>query len=536
MQRVLLLLGTARDTTLTCELLERNGLASHACSNAQELRSEIDAGAGAILVAEECLDEGAHDALLRALNAQPAWSDLPILVLARTGADSITIGDAVAALGNVTLLERPLRIAGLVSVVRTALRARFRQYQIQANLKTLEEARDAEARAAQHKDEFLAMLAHELRNPLAPIRTALFVLGMDDSNVHRRHTLREMMERQVDHLVRLVDDLLESSRLSRGKIELQREAIDMKDALLRAVELSRPQIDAAGCTLELHLPAEPLPIDADPIRIAQVFGNLLNNAARYGRRGGQIELHAQRTQDGQAFVRVRDDGIGIDPDTLPHIFELFTQGKREANHAQGGLGIGLALVRALVDQHGGRVRAESAGRGLGAEFSVWLPLSAPVRAAAAKPARSRPTAPAGLRVLVVDDNEDAAKSLAMVLDAEGVANRVAHDGPGALAAADVFSPDVVLLDIGMPGMDGYEVARRLRDNPGHAHALLVALTGWSYEQDQMRSRAAGFDHHLRKPADIDQLMDLLASFQLVHRPRRMPGAQPRAAAAPASPG
>jgi signal transduction histidine kinase/CheY-like chemotaxis protein len=536
MQRVLLLLGTARDTKLTCELLEQNGIACHPCSNAAQLRAEIDAGAGVVLVAEECLDQGAQDALMRVLDQQPAWSDLPILVLARAGADSIAVGNAVALLGNVTLLERPLRVAGLVSVVRTALRARYRQSQIQANLQTLEEARDAEVLAARRKDEFLAMLAHELRNPLAPIRTALFVLGMDDSNADRRQTLREMMERQVDHLVRLVDDLLESSRLSRGKIQLQREPIDLKDALLRAIELSRPQIDAAGCTLELHLPPEPLPIDADPIRIAQVFGNLLNNAARYGRPRGTIQLHACATGDGQALARVVDDGIGIDPETLPHIFELFTQGKREAHQAQGGLGIGLALVRSLVEQHAGRVSADSAGRGMGAEFSVWLPLSPLASSPSVEPA-ALPTnrdAVDGIRVLVVDDNEDAANALAMLLHSQRIPYRVAHDGPSALAVADSFSPGVVLLDIGMPGMDGYEVARRLRGDPEHAHALLVALTGWSYAQDHARSRAAGFDHHLRKPADIDQLMALLASAAPGHGGEPRPGAGSRRDPAPAS--
>ncbi len=529
MQRALLLLGTARDTKLTCELLEHAGLVNFACSSAQQLRLEIDAGAGVVLVAEECLDHGAHAALLRVLDAQPAWSDLPILVLARPGTDSITVGEAVASLGNVTLLERPLRVAGLVSVVRSALRARFRQYQIQANLQSLEQARDAEAQAAKRKDEFLAMLAHELRNPLAPIRTALFVLGVDDINVERRHTLRQMMERQVDHLVRLVDDLLESSRLSRGKIQLRCEYIDLKDALQRAVELSRPQVDAAGCTLQLHLQPEPMPIEADPIRIAQVFSNLLNNAARYGRRGGTIELHAQCSPDGQVFARVVDDGIGIDAETLPHVFELFTQGKREIEHAKGGLGIGLALVRSLVEQHGGRVAAHSAGRGSGAEFSVWLPLSTPGQQPVTASAGAKPVACEGVRVLIVDDNEDAADALAMVLEARGIEHRVVHDGPSAVAMADAFTPEVVLLDIGMPGMDGYEVARKLRSHPDHAQALLIALTGWSYEQDQARSRAAGFDHHLRKPADIDQLIGLLASIQPARRSRGLPS---RATASP----
>ena len=272
-----------------------------ACTSADSLGDEILLGAGAVLVAEECLDHGAHTVLRHALEAQPPWSDLPILVLTRSGADSITVGEAIASLGNVTLLERPLRIAGLLSVVRSALRARFRQYQIQANLKTLEEARDAESMAARRKDEFLAMLAHELRNPLAPIRTGLFVLAMDDSDAERRHTLLKMMERQVDHLVRLVDDLLESSRLSRGKIQLQCEAIDLRDALLRAAELSRSQIEAANCSLELELPDEPLPVNADPIRIAQVFGNLLNNAARYGRRGGHVRMQVQRAPGREAW-------------------------------------------------------------------------------------------------------------------------------------------------------------------------------------------------------------------------------------------
>jgi signal transduction histidine kinase/CheY-like chemotaxis protein len=510
-QRILLLLGTARDTALTCELLGRNGVAYQACASAQQLRLEIATGAGAILVAEECLAQGAHEALLHAIEDQPAWSDLPILVLARPGADSIAVGDAIALLGNVTVLERPLRVAGLVSVVRSALRARLRQYQIQANLESLERARDAVALAAQRKDEFLAMLAHELRNPLAPIRTALLVLDMEDTNMERREMLRQMMKRQVDHLVRLVDDLLEGSRLSSGKIELRREPIDLRDALERAIELSRPQIDAAGATLVVDVPSAPLTFDADPNRITQVCGNLLYNAARYGRRGGLIRLRARATPDGQACVQVTDDGIGIAAETLPHVFELFTQGKRSPHKVQGGLGIGLALVRSLVELHGGRVAADSAGEGRGAEFSVWLPLSAPGAPAAAQPTGLQAMPAPGLHVLVVDDNEDAANALGMLLEGFGIAHRIAHDGPSALAMADACMPQVVLLDIGMPGMDGYEVARRLRGNPRHAHALLVALTGWSHAQDQGRSRAAGFDHHLRKPADIGALLALLTA-------------------------
>lgn len=512
MQRVLLLLGTGRDTTLTGELLQRNGIHSLSCRNLEQLRHEIGRGVGAVLIAEEHLAQGGHEVLRRLLEAQPAWSDLPILLLTRPGADSTTVGDALALLGNVSLLERPLRVATLLSVVRTALRARTRQYQIQAHLRTLERSRDAEAMAARRKDEFLAMLAHELRNPLAPIRTALYLLEQGDDDPARRAELRDTMKRQVDHLMRLVDDLLETSRISRGMIRLQRRQIDLKDALVRAVELSRPHIDAARCTLELRLDPEPLPIDADPIRIAQVFGNLLNNAARYSRPGGTIQLHAERN-GGRAEARVVDDGIGIGPDVLPHVFEWFTQGPRDAVAPGGGLGIGLALVQTLVKQHGGQVEAASGGPDKGAVFTVRFPLSAVPRAA---PASDRPVSrnlSDGLRLLLVDDNQDALDTMSLLLSTLGIEHRTAGDGPTALAIAERFRPQVAVLDIGMPGMDGHEVARRLRDQPIHDGIVLVALTGWGGEQDHERSRAAGFDHHLRKPADVDELLRLVASVE-----------------------
>jgi signal transduction histidine kinase/ActR/RegA family two-component response regulator len=513
LQRVLLLLGTGRDTKLTSELLDRNGIACLACQGVEQLRTEIDHGVGAVLIAEEHLAEGGQDALRRVLEAQPAWSDLPILVLARPGADSATVGEALALLGNVSLLERPLRVAALVSVVRTALRARSRQYQIQANLETLERSRDAEALAVRRKDEFLAMLAHELRNPLAPIRTALYLLEQNDADPDRRHSLRATMQRQVDHLMRLVDDLLETSRISRGMIQLQRTQMDLKEALLRAAELSRPQLDSAGCTLEMHFDPLPIPIDADQIRIAQVFGNLLNNAARYGRPGGVVHLHAERTPEG-ALARVVDDGIGIDAEVLPHVFELFTQGPHAADTPRGGLGIGLALVRMLVEQHGGQVEAASEGLGKGAEFRVRLPLSTEARAGPVAQDPVRRVIAKGLRLLVVDDNQDAVETLSMLLSTLGVEHRTANDGPGALALAERFRPRMVLLDIGMPGMDGYEVARRLRSQSRHEGVVLVALTGWGGEQDHERSQAAGFDHHLRKPADVNELLRLIATVEL----------------------
>jgi signal transduction histidine kinase/ActR/RegA family two-component response regulator len=511
-QRVLLLLPTSRDAELTDEVLVRNSIASFVCANAAQLQEELGKGAGAVMIGEECLAAGGAPMLSAMLEAQPRWSDLPVLVFTRSGANSVEAGDAVAMLGNVTLLERPLRVAALVSTVRAALRARHRQYEIESYLREIEQARDAEALAVQRKNEFLAMLAHELRNPLAPIRNALYVLSADDNDPARRASLRDMMMRQVDHMVRLVDDLLEASRLSRGMITLHREPMDLRDALHSAVEQSRPLIDAGRYTLRVDLPDAPVRIDADPVRIAQVLGNLLNNAAKYGRPDGHISICLRREED-FAVVRVDDDGIGIDGDMLSQVFELFIQGERATHGVQEGLGIGLALVQTLVKLHGGTVTAQSEGKQRGARFEVRLPL-ADARATGNFSGSVAPPPPvvvaaSGFRVLVVDDNVDAANSLVMVLDALGIERRVAHDGPTGLQLARSFDPHVMLLDIGMAGMDGYEVARRIRGTRQHDNLVMVAVTGWSHEPDRQRSRAAGFDFHYAKPIDIGELVALL---------------------------
>jgi CheY-like chemotaxis protein len=317
-------------------------------------------------------------------------------------------------------------------------------------------------------------------------------------------------------MVRLVDDLVEVSRLSHGTIRLQTRTVDLRDALRNAIDLSRPLVEAGGHGFEADLSDEPLPIDADPVRIAQVFGNLLNNAAKYSERGGSIRLEARREGD-DAVVVVRDRGMGIDPEVLPHVFDLFTQGRHGMPQAQDGLGIGLALVRNLLEMHGGSIEAHSEGAGSGAEFVARLPIARAGDASTSETVRPD-AAPIGrhaadeTRVMVVDDNVDAAMSLAMVLDSLGLDHRIAHDGATALETAQSYGPDVVLLDIGMPGMDGYEVARRLRQHPATRGALLVAVTGWSQAQDRQRSRAAGFDHHFAKPVEIDALTELLRSI------------------------
>jgi PAS domain S-box-containing protein len=359
------------------------------------------------------------------------------------------------------------------------------------------------------KDEFLAMLSHELRNPLAPIRNAVHVL-QEVSGGPELGQAREVIERQVAHLARLVDDLLDVSRITRGKIALRLETVALEEVVARAVETTRPLIEARRHALSVDVPPDAPRLQADPIRIAQVIANLLNNAAKYTDPGGRIALRAGR-EGGEAVVRVRDTGAGIPADVLPHVFDLFTQAERTLDRAQGGLGIGLTLVKSLVEQHGGRVEAFSGGPGHGSEFVVRLPLAAAAVPVVKSVSPQAAIAPTMRRVLVVDDNADAADTLAMVLGLRGYDVRVARDGPAALEAAREFLPQLVLLDIGLPGMDGYAVARALRSGPANGPLRLVALTGYGREEDRRRSAEAGFDDHVVKPIAPDELLQLLAA-------------------------
>jgi signal transduction histidine kinase/DNA-binding response OmpR family regulator len=368
--------------------------------------------------------------------------------------------------------------------------------------------------ADRRKDEFLAMLAHELRNPLAPLRNALQILRLPEVGAAEAERALAMMDRQVQHLVRMVDDLLDVSRLLRGKVRLRLEPVSLGEALARAVETAQPVIDARGHQLTVELPEEPVYLEGDLVRLAQVFANLLHNAAKYSEKAGPIAVSAAREGE-WAVVRVRDQGVGIEAGLLPRVFDLFVQADASAARSQGGLGIGLTLVKRLVEMHGGAVSAWSAGPGRGAEFTVRLPaLAASACGPAGREECERPTNGTGAegraarRVLVVDDNVDAAESLALVLRAAGHRVWTAHSGPAALQAAPEVRPEAVVLDIGLPGMDGYEVARRLR---GEASGpLLVALTGYGQDDDRRRSREAGFHHHLVKPVDPEELERLLA--------------------------
>jgi signal transduction histidine kinase len=501
-RRLLVLAPTGRDAALMTATLRRENVDCVACPDLDGLVQEFERGAAAILVAEEALDE--RDGRLAALVArQPTWSDLPVLLLTHPGADSPAVVWGLNTLGNVTLLERPLRVSTLTSAARSALRARRRQYQTRAHLAEREQA-------DQRKDEFLATLAHELRNPLAPIRNSVDLLRKQGGGQSETRVW-EMMDRQVNHMVRLVNDLMEVSRLTRGKIELRKQAVDLTSVIAVALETSRPLVEAAKHSLTVTLPAEPLCVEADAMRLAQVFSNLLNNAVKYTDPGGRIALVVRREHD-TAVVTVTDSGTGISAAALPTVFDMFVQADARDSSAQGGLGIGLTLVRSLIEMHGGEVTARSAGVGQGSEFEVRLPLAtqdAPLvrdTAAAYQEVRGLP------RVLVVDDNRDAAISLGAVLQTLGADVRVTHDGKAALEQLAAFHPVAVFLDIGMPGMDGYEVATRIRKRPEGSDTVLIALTGWGQDRDRRRTTAAGFNHHLVKPADIGDLQSLLATL------------------------
>jgi PAS domain S-box-containing protein len=382
-------------------------------------------------------------------------------------------------------------------------------------LETTEQKRQQAAliEADRRKDEFLAMLAHELRNPLGAISNATAVLGRVRNPDPQIATIREMLDRQVRHLGRLVDDLLDVARIAQDKLVLRRTRTDLADAVRQALEANAATADSRGQSVRVRLPARALPIDADPARLAQIVANLVHNAVKYTHDGGAIEV-AVRVVERKAVLEVTDDGPGIAPELIGRVFDLFAQGDRGVDRSDGGLGIGLTLVRRLVEMHGGSVEARSEGLGRGATFRVTLPLLDDADAGADAPASAGPSGES-LRILVVDDNADVLTSMTMLLELDGHTVTTAQDGASTFAAVTDFRPDVVLLDLGLPGVDGYEIARGLRNLLG-PRVLLVAVTGYGQPEDRARSRAAGFDHHLLKPVDFDALQALLANASRLH--------------------
>ena len=376
--------------------------------------------------------------------------------------------------------------------------------------KSLDEAlRESDRR----KDEFLATLAHELRNPLAPLSLAAQMLASlvkDD----KAAGMVAVVQRQVDYMVRLIDDLMDISRISRGKIELRESDTDLNALLDNAVEIARPHLQAANHNLELSLPEGPLRLHVDPVRIAQIIANLLNNAARYTPDGGRIGLSARR-ENGEVKISVRDNGAGIAEDALPHIFDLFAQGRQRATTRSdsGGLGVGLALARGLAELHGGHLTARSDGAGRGSEFTLHLPLDDDGDPAIVTPSSEAASQVGGsTRVLVVDDNRAAASMLGIALETLGAKVRVVYDGVAAIGVAAEFRPHIVFMDIGMPGLDGHSAARCIRAQPGSSDALLIAVSGWGQAEMRQRSLDAGFDQHLVKPVDLPRLKLVLGNY------------------------
>ena len=388
-----------------------------------------------------------------------------------------------------------------------------RTAELERDLEERKRLQEALQQSDRRKDEFLAVLAHELRNPLAPIRTAADIMRVKPLTDPALMQCRDVIGRQVEQLTRLVDDLLDVSRITSGKLRLQKQLIEVSAIVQRAVETQRPIFDERRQQLVVEMPGEPLVLEGDLTRLSEALANLLNNAAKYSNDGGRVLLRIERV-GGQIVMRVKDQGVGIPQEMLPRVFELFTQVDQSLHRSQGGLGIGLALVRNLVEMHGGTIDGTSEGIGKGSEFVMRLPLRPEKHGAKNEAERVVQLASGYGRILVVDDNSDAAEMLATMLRFDGIEVLTANDGQQALLALERFRPEMVLLDIGMPGMSGYEVARAIRAHAHGAGVMLVAATGWGQEDDRRRAREAGFDEHITKPVDRAQLM------RLITRPRR----------------
>ena len=496
-RRIVICAPTGQDVLLAVRAFEAAALSSAVVLRVDELIQQLCHGAGCVLLVEEALTDSAMKMVREYMTAQPTWSDIPVLLLTRSGADSAVVQRAVMELGNVTLLERPVRTSALLSATRSALRARQRQYQL----------RDAD----QRKDEFLATLAHELRNPLAPIKTSMGILKHLHPDSASVTQLRKVVNRQVRHLTRLVDDLLDVARITSGKVVLRKTGITLASVLNHAVEISSSAMEVKHHTLAIDTPQESWTLNADHARLVQTIANLLVNAAKFTPPQGLIALRASVCGDA-LVVSVQDNGIGMEPSSLLRIFELFTQ-TPVPGEAPTGLGIGLSLARQFAQMHGGSLHATSDGLDCGSEFVLTLPVVAGRNLEPESEEDFQPTSSfvgldsiAARRILVVDDNVDAANTLHDLLDLDGFSVSTVYDGVAAVAMAEAFQPEIVVMDIGMPGMDGYDAARLIRQQPGGAGMVLIAVTGWGQATDKKRASAAGFDHHLVKPVDYDLLM------------------------------
>ena len=510
--RALILAPTQRDADVALRLFEGVNILAIACSSETVLLQEIEAGAGVVILTDDLSRQASPSRELRwVMEAQPQWSELPIIALARSDSSTGRL-NALRSLPGLVLLERPVQTRTLVSAVQAGLRARERQYQIRGQLEQIRAANAELKAAARAKDEFLATLSHELRNPLSALTAALRVLERASDNPVMASTAREIVGRQTEQMTRLLDDLLDVARITRGRLEIRKTQADVAEIVTAAVETAHPFIQSRGHALNVALPNETIRFQADPARLAQVIGNLLTNAAKYTERGGVISVAARRESD-HAVIVVRDNGIGIPAESIAAIFGMFSQLRPAIERSDGGLGIGLALAKGLVELHGGRIDARSEGAGLGSEFIVRIPVGETTFDQAKPISPPHDLRQAKRHIVVADDNSDGLESLVGILEMDGHMVRMAHDGLEAMELVRQRLPEVMVLDIGMPRMNGYEVARRVREHSGGAAVTLIALTGWGQLSDKQLAEQAGFDHHLTKPVDIQALQALVSGLQ-----------------------
>ncbi len=492
--RVLIYAPSGQDAVLAAKMLTLAKVDNLVTASAAELSEQLRRGVGAVLTVEEALSTGGLKAIGEFVQSQPAWSDVPVVLLTNRGPDSLSVRQAIGVLGNVTLLERPVRTLTLITSLQSVLRARDKQYQV----------RETDRR----KDEFLASLGHELRNPLAPIRTSMGVLTHMYPDQGPVKKVSEVVERQVTHLTRLVDDLLDVARINSGKIELQRADTSFAAVIGHVIELCSAAAAAKRIAVNQVLPSEHVPLFADYARVVQIVSNILSNAIKFTPPEGSIWVRAEVT-DGILYIRIRDTGIGLEAAALERIFSMFEQNRPPSGQIASGLGIGLSLSRQFAEMHGGSVYASSEGLGKGSEFVVSLPVLSAGRAPPASE-RDDPVALNDLRpkVLVVDDNRDACDSLQALFEMENCRVATAYDGQQAVLATEQAMPDMIVMDLGMPCMDGYEAARRIRSQPGSQEVLMIAVTGWGQSDARQRTMEAGFDHHLIKPVNFDEIRRL----------------------------
>lgn len=500
--RALILAPIGRDAELMETHLTRAGIACVRCRDMDALETALGQGAGALLFTEEALTAPAARQLGAALDEQPRWSELPILIL--TGLPDLEAKNRsfpeLQRRTNITLLDRPVRIQSLISAVQAALNARARQYEIRDLMKKLEER-------VHERDRFLAILGHELRNPLGAILLASQLVE-EDGKLDGDHA--RLIERQSRHLTRIVNDLLDLSRVVSGKIVIQPQLVDLRQIARQSVQMLEESARTHGVSVELRASETPVRVNADPVRADQIFNNVLTNAIKYTPEGGQV-LVVLEEKDGEAVISVRDDGVGIAPERIGSIFELFAQAENAIGRSQGGMGIGLALVRNLVDLHGGTVTVHSDGVGKGCEFRIRLPLA---------PADSKPDVPPAPRhdhpqprrsIVIVEDNTDVRDLLGLRLRKLGHDVHAVSDGWTGVQTIVSSRPDLALIDIGLPRLDGYQVASQVRSSLGD-DVILIALSGFGQPEDKRRALEAGFDDHLTKPADAHDIETLLRRY------------------------